>query len=213
MSLLISGSRVRVPEGAPKQKDTDFPCLFVLAWRQDRAGRAERGLFVCEALCAAGASPRKVHPCLFVLAWRQDRAGRAERELFVLAQRALRRRRKPPEGAPVSFCFGVAAGPSGSRGARAVRARTASFAPQAQAPGRCTVGSVSFCFGVAAGPSGSRGARAVRARAASFAPQAQAPGRRRGQGRKSGGLTNRRSGDRIKVQKIIESERHHRIRQ
>lgn len=61
---------------------------------------------------------------------------------------------------------------------------------------------MSFCFGVAAGSSGSRGARAVRARAASFAPQAQAPGRCRGHGRKNGGLTNRRSGDRIKVQKI-----------
>ena len=102
----------------------------------------------------------------------------------------------------MSFCFGVAAGPSGSRGARAVRARAASFAPQAQAPGRCTVGSVSFCFGAAAGPSGSRGARAVRARAASFAPQAQALGRCCGQGRKNRGLTNRISGDRIKVQKI-----------
>ena len=57
-------------------------------------------------------------------------------------------------------------------------------------------------FGVAAGPSGSRGARAVRARAASFAPQAQALGRCCGQGRKNRGLTNRISGDRIKVQKI-----------
>ena len=150
----------------------------------------------------------------FVLAWGQNREGRAERELFVLAQRALRRRRKPPEGAPVSFCFGVAAGSSGSRGARAVRARSAlrrrrkppegarfrvflfwrggrtervarsagcscsrSELCAAGASPRKVHGSVSFCFGAAAGPSGSRGARAVRARAASFAPQAQAPGR------------------------------------
>ena len=39
--------------------------------------------------------------------WRQDRAGRAERELFVLAQRALRRRRKPPEGARLVPCLFV----------------------------------------------------------------------------------------------------------
>ena len=75
------------------------PCLFVLVWRQDRAGRAERDLFVREALCAAGASPRKVHGsvsfCFGVAAGSSgSRGARAVR-----ARSALRRRRKPPEGA------------------------------------------------------------------------------------------------------------------
>ena len=98
----------------------------------------------------------------------------------VRARSALRRRRKPPEGAPASYgpvssCPGAAAGSSGSRGARAVRARAASFAPQAQAPFILCVSGAFSRGGVYPKSNGSRGARAVRARAASFAPQAQAP--------------------------------------
>ena len=63
--------------------------------RGARAVRARAASFAPQAQ----APGRCTVPCLFVLAWRQDRAGRAERELFVLAQRALRRRRKPSEGA------------------------------------------------------------------------------------------------------------------